>query len=218
LHKIEEISREKPEGDAHEIALLKGQIMALQDQLEEQQAMAAVEQELETASATGSESLLSNERIWAQLERCSELRRESMRELKATMEAMNAMQYQIGRCTAEKEEVRTRAQRLEEKIHAVEGELAECQQASAYAKFLMQLNLPPVQLQRLQQERDKASTLETQVGRCTAEKDEASTRAQRLEERICAAEGELAECQQVSAYAQLLTKLAYLLRAAAATA
>jgi hypothetical protein len=71
LHKIKEISREKPEGDAHEIALLKGQIMNLQDQLEEQQAMAAVEQELETASATGSESLLSNKRIWAQLERCS---------------------------------------------------------------------------------------------------------------------------------------------------
>jgi predicted ribosome quality control (RQC) complex YloA/Tae2 family protein len=150
--------------------------------------------------------------------RDAQLRHESMRELKATMEAMNTIQYQIGRCTAEKEEARTRAQHLEEKIHAMEGELAECQQASAYARFLMQLNLPPVQLQWLQQERNKALALETQVSWCTTEKNKASTRAQRLEERICTVEGELVECQQVSAYTQLLTKLAYLLRAAAATA
>jgi hypothetical protein len=142
LNKVVETSKEKPEGDAHEIALLKDQIVALQDQLEEQQAMAAVEQELETASSTGSEPLLSNEGIWAHLERSSELRRESMRELKVTMEAMNTMQYQTGRCTAEKEEARTRAQCLEEKIRTVEGELAECQQASPYAKCLMQLSLP----------------------------------------------------------------------------
>jgi hypothetical protein len=135
LNKVLETSKER-QGDAHEIALLKDQIVALQDQFEEQQAMATVEQELEMASTTGSESLLTNEGIWAHLERSSELRRESMRELKATMEAMSTIQYQIGWCTVEKEEARTRAQRLEEKIRAVEGELAECQQASTYAQFL----------------------------------------------------------------------------------
>jgi transketolase len=134
LNKVLETSKEK-QGDAHEIALLKDQIVALQDQFEEQQAMVTVEQELKMASTTGSDSLLTNEGIWAHLERSSELRRESMRELKATMEVMNTMQYQIGRCTAEKEEARTRAQCLEEKIRAVEGELAECQQASTYARF-----------------------------------------------------------------------------------
>jgi hypothetical protein len=134
LNKVLETSKEK-QGDAHEIALLKDQIVALQDQFEEQQAMATVEQELKMVSTTGLESLLTNEGIWAHLERSSELRHESMRELKATMEAMNTMQYQIGRCTAEKEEASTRAQCLEEKICAVEGELVECQQASTYARF-----------------------------------------------------------------------------------
>jgi hypothetical protein len=60
--------------------------------------------------------------------------------------------------------------------------------------------------------------METEVNRCTAEKEEVRTRAQRFEERICTVEGELAECQQVSAYAQLLMKLAYLLCTAVVTA
>jgi small-conductance mechanosensitive channel len=141
LNKVVEISKEKPEGDAHKIALLKDQIVALQDQLKEQQAMTTVEQELETVSTTGSEPLLSNEGVWAHLEKCSELRHESMHKLKAAMEAMNMMQYQTGRCAAEKEEARTRAQRLEEKICAVEGELVECKQASAYPRCLMQPSL-----------------------------------------------------------------------------
>jgi hypothetical protein len=144
LDRVVGTSKEKQKCNACEIALLRDQIVALQDQLKEQQAMTAVEQELEIVSTTGSELLLSNEGVWAHLEKCTEIRCEGMCKLKATMEAMNLMQFQTSQCTVEKEEARTRAQHLEEKICAMEGALAECQQASVYAQFLMQLSLPPL--------------------------------------------------------------------------
>jgi hypothetical protein len=131
--------------DNQEIGLLKDQIGALQEQLEDNQAMSAVERELDdpSTSDSGLQNLqVPNEmlqtpdkQLLVYLEKFTQLRADMSLKLHKNIEKMALLEFCVGRCSAEKEAASNKAQLLQEKLCTAMLELAECQQASKCLGF-----------------------------------------------------------------------------------
>jgi hypothetical protein len=131
--------------DNQEIGLLKDQIKALQEQLEDNQAMSAVELELDNPST--SDSGLQNlqmpnkmlqtpdKRLLAYLEKFMQSREDMSLKLHENMEKMALLEFCVGQFSAEKEAASNKAQLLKEKLRTAMLELAECRQASKCLSF-----------------------------------------------------------------------------------